>query len=116
MGLKAQTPQVLHYKWTLVERRRDRGAGAKREEGDAKLPNKSSPDSQEKRYLNHDTTKRERALKPKGPFNKGMEKRHIMGQGCRVILFKGIRDRIECVRGEFQLRKYTKKGIRRWED
>lgn len=81
MGLKAQMPQVLHYKWTLVERGRDRGVGAKGEEGEATLPNKASPDSQEKRHLNHDTTKRERALKLKGPFNKGVEKRHTQWEG-----------------------------------
>lgn len=33
-----------------------------------------------------------------------------MGRGCRVILFKGIRDRRECVRGEFQLRKYIERN------
>lgn len=68
MGLKAQMPQVLHYKWTLVERGRDRGVGAKREEGDAKLPKKSSPDSQEKKASESRHDKKRESPETQGTF------------------------------------------------
>lgn len=33
-----------------------------------------------------------------------------MGRGRGVVLFKGMRDRIECVRGEFQMLQYIERN------